>query len=151
VRKIGFTVPKYDPKQLGTSTLVLASKMEDINTQLDPTTFRIGQHKVIPNLSGIYRRGQPVGLYLQVYNVGTDQTTLRPSVDVQYVLMKDGKEAGKQSEDWKGLADYGQRLTLTRLIDTRNLSAGEYTIEIRIRDRVSGQSVTQSGKFSVAQ
>ncbi|MDT4897744.1 MAG: hypothetical protein QOH25_2821 [Acidobacteriota bacterium] len=152
VRKVGFTVPKYDPKKLGTSTLVLASKLENlVNPQLETTMFRIGQTKVIPNLSGIYRRGQPVGIYLQVYNVGTDQTTLRPSVDVQYVLMKDGKEVGKQSEDWQGLADYGQRLTLTRLIDTSSFNAGDYSIEIRIRDRVSGQSVTQSGKFSVTQ
>jgi GWxTD domain-containing protein len=152
VRKVGFTVPKYDPKQLGTSTLVMASKLENItNPALQPSMFNIGQTKVVPNLSGNYRRGQPVGLYMQVYNVGTDQTTLRPSVDVQYVLMQNGKEVGKQSEDWQGLADYGQRLTLARLIDTRNLNAGEYSVEIRIRDRVSGQSIKQEGKFTVTQ
>jgi hypothetical protein len=88
---------------------------------------------------------------MQVYNVGTDQTTLRPSVDVQYVLIKDGKELGTQHEDWQGLADYGQRLTLARLIDTRNLNAGDYSVEIRIRDRVSGQSIKQEGKFTVTQ
>jgi GWxTD domain-containing protein len=152
VRKIGFTVPKYDPKQLGTSTLVMASKLENItNPALQTSMFNIGQTKVMPNLSGNYRKGQPVGLYMQVYNVGTDQTTLRPSVDVQYVLMQNGKEVGKQSEDWQGLADYGQRLTLSRLIDTRNLNTGEYSIEIRIRDRVSGQSIKQEGKFTVTQ
>ena len=152
VQKIGFTVPKYDPKQLGTSTLVLASKLENItNPAVETTMFRIGQTKVVPNLSAVYKQGQPIGLYMQVYNVGTDQTTLRPSVDVQYVLMKDGKEVGKQSEDWQGLADYGQRLTLARLLDSRKLGVGEYSIEVRIRDRVSGQSVMQTGKFTVSQ
>lgn len=151
VRKIGFTVPKYDAKQLNTSTLVLASKLENIDPARDTTMFTIGQTKVVPNLSRNYRRGQPIGLYMQVYNVGTDQTTLRPSVDVQYILMKDGKEVGKQTEDWQGLADYGQRLTLARLIDTRNLAAGEYTIEVRIRDRVSNQALTNNEKFTVSQ
>jgi GWxTD domain-containing protein len=151
VRKVGFTVPKYDAKQLNTSTLVLASKLESIDPSRDSTQFVIGQTKVIPNLSRNYRKGQPIGLYLQVYNVGTDQTTLRPSVDVQYVLMKDGKEVGKQVEDWQGLADYGQRLTLARMIDTHNLPAGEYTIEIRIRDRVSNQSLAKNDKFTVTQ
>jgi GWxTD domain-containing protein len=152
VQKIGFTVPKYDAKQLGTSTLVLASKLENItNPAMETGMFRIGQTKVVPNLSGNYRRGQPVGLYMQVYNVGTDQTTLRPSVDVQYVLMKDGKEVGKQSEDWQGLADYGQRLTLARMIDTSTLGAGAYSVEIRIRDRVSGQFIKQAGNFTVTQ
>jgi hypothetical protein len=112
----------------------------------------IGPIKVVPNLGGDFRRGQRVGLYLQVYNVGTDQTTLRPSIDVQYVVLgKDGKELSSVSEDWQGVADYGQRLTLARFVDTTNLGAGEYAIEVRIRDRVSGQSVTQSGKFTVTE
>jgi len=58
--------------------------------------FVIGTTKVIPNVSGVYKRGQPVGVYLQIYNAGIDQTTLRPSVDVEYALIKDGKELGKQ-------------------------------------------------------
>src|SRR5207248_4054324 len=68
VRKIGFTVPKYDPKQLGASTLVLASKLQNA-TRFDSQQFMIGQTKVIPNLSGEFHRGQPIGIYMQVYNV----------------------------------------------------------------------------------
>jgi hypothetical protein len=102
-------------------------------------------------VSGVYRRGAPVGVYLQIYNAGIDQTTLRPSVDVEYALLKDGKELGKMTEDWRGLSDSGQRLTLARLIDTRNLAAGEYEVAIRIRDRVSGQSLSPSQKFNVVQ
>ena len=77
------------------------------------------------------------------------ETTLRPSVDVEYALMKDGKEVGKQTEDWRGLSDSGQRLTLARLIDTRQLNTGEYELTIRIRDRVSGQALAPSAKFTV--
>jgi hypothetical protein len=66
-------------------------------------------------------------------------------------LLKDGKEVGKQAEDWKGLSDSGQRLTLARLIDTRQLGLGEYEIAIRIRDRVTGQALSPSQKFSVTQ
>ena len=113
--------------------------------------FVIGTTKVIPNVSGIYHRGQPVGVYMQIYNAGIDQTTLRPSVDVEYALMKDGKEVGKQTEDWRGKSDSGQRLTLARLIDTRALPAGDYEVAIRIRDRVTGQSLAPSQKFSVIQ
>jgi hypothetical protein len=113
--------------------------------------FVIGQQKVIPNVSGVYRRGHPVGVYLQVYNAGIDQTTLRPSVDVEYVLLKDGKELGKQAEDWRGMSDSGQRLTLAKLIDTQRLVSGDYELAIRIHDRVSGQALTPSAKFSVVQ
>src|SRR6476469_6767947 len=121
IRHVGFTVPKYDQAKLSTSTLVLAAKLESLIDKPAVGQFVIGTAKVIPNVSGIYHQGQPVGVFLQVYNAGIDQTTLRPSVDVEYSLMKDGKELGKMAEDWKGMSDSGQRLTLARLIDTRNL------------------------------
>ena len=149
VRHVALPVPKYDPTKLSTSTLVLAAKLESLIDKPAVGQFVIGQTKVIPNVSGIYHRGSPVGVYLQVYNAGIDQTTLRPSVDVEYALTKDGKEIGKQTEDWRGLSDSGQRLTLARLIDTRQLAAGEYELTIRIRDRVNGQSLAPAAKFTV--
>jgi len=151
VRHLGFTVPKYEAQKLATSTLVLASKLESLGDQPAVGQFVIGQTKVIPNVSGIYRRGQPLGVYLQIYNAGIDQTTLRPAVDVEYVLMKDGKEIGKQPENWQGMSDAGQRLTLARLIDSQRLTPGDYELTIRIRDRVSGQALTPSAKFSIVQ
>jgi GWxTD domain-containing protein len=151
LKQLGFTVPKYDQEKLSTSTLILAAKLESLVDQPAVGQFVIGTTKVIPNVSGIYKRGQPVGVYLQVYNAGIDQTTLRPSVDVEYSLIKDGKELGKQAEDWRGMSDSGQRLTLARLIDTRNLGPGEYEVAIRIRDRVTGQSLSPSQKFTVTQ
>lgn len=151
VRHIDVPVPKYDPNKLGTSTLVLAAKLESLGDQPAVGMFTIGNIKVIPNVSGVYHRGSPIGIYMQIYNAGIDQTTLRPSVDVDYVLMKDGKEIAKSPEDWRGNSDSGQRLTLTRLLNSNNLNPGDYTLEVRVRDRVSGQSLVQSAKFAIAQ
>jgi hypothetical protein len=55
----------------------------------------------------------------------------------------------KQPEDWRGSKTNGDRLTLSRLIESRNLTPGEYRIELRIHDQVSGQSLVQSGKFTL--
>ncbi len=136
VRNLGFTVPKYDDENLWTSTLILASQLRQTTDQDIGGRFVIGGAKVIPNLSGVYRKGQQVGIYMQVYNSGIDQTTLRPSVDVKYILMKDGKVLFEQPEDWTGLSDSGQRLTLARLLPTANLEAGEYQIKVKITDNV---------------
>ena len=151
VRHVAVVVPKYETGKLSTSTLVLASKLESLGDQPAVGMFTIGNVKVIPNVSSTFHRGSPVGVYMQIYNAGIDQTTLRPSVDVEYALMKDGKELGKQAEDWRGNSDAGQRLTLTRLIDSRQLPPGDYTLEVRVRDHVSGQSLKQEAKFSVIQ
>jgi GWxTD domain-containing protein len=151
IRNVGFTVPKYDSKKLGTSTLVLASRLQALTDQPAVGQFIIGKNKVIPNVSGIYRKGEVVGIYMQIYNAGIDQTTLRPSVDVEYALMKNGKEVGKQAEDWKGMSDSGQRLTLARLVQTNALAPGEYELMVKINDRVSGQSLSPTAKFTVVE
>jgi GWxTD domain-containing protein len=150
VRK-GFTVPKYDPKQLATSTLVLATRLQSLSDQPAVGQFTIGQLKVIPNLAATYHRGDPLGIYMQVYNAGIDQTTLRPSVDVDYVVSKGGKEIGKIVEDWRGMSDAGQRLTLAKLLTTDHLTPGEYAVTINIHDHVSGQSLSPTAKFTVIQ
>src|SRR5438552_2809322 len=149
VRHQGFEVPKYDPAKLSTSTLVLAVKLEGLGDQPAVGMFTIGNAKVIPNVSGTFHRGSPVGVYMQIYNAGIDQTTLRPAVDVEYALMKDGKELGKQLEDWRGNSESGQRLTLSKLINSQGLTPGDYNVEVRVRDHVSGQSLVQSAKFTV--
>lgn len=149
---LGFAVPKYDEKKLSTSSLVLASKLRSTTERDIGQQFVIGNAKVIPNMSGLYNQGQEVGIYMQVYNAGIDQTTLRPAVDVEYILTKDGKEVMRQAEDWSGLSDSGQRLTLARILPTTLLPLGDYEVKIRIKDRVSGQELIDDklkGKFTV--
>lgn len=152
VRSIGFTVPRYEESKLATSTLILASTLRTTTERDIGGSFVIGSAKVVPNLSGVYKKGQDVGVYLQVYNTGIDQTTLRPAVDVVYVLTKDGKEILRQNENWEGLSDSGQRLTLARLIPTGGLATGDYELKIKIKDRVKdNQTLEPSAKFTVVQ
>ena len=145
----GFTVPRYDEKKLSTSTLIIASKLRTTTESDIGGAFVIGNAKVIPNLTGRFKQGQEVGVYMQVYNAGIDQTTLRPAVDVNYVLVKDGKEVHRQPEDWSGLSDSGQRLTLARLLPTDRLPLGEYELKVVTKDKVGGQIVENKGKFVI--
>ena len=151
LRNMGFTVPRYDDKKLSTSSLILASKLRATTDSDIGASFVIGSAKVIPNLTGTYKKGQDVGIYLQVYNAGIDQTTLRPAVDVEYIVMKDGKEVIRQPEDWSGLSDSGQRLTLARLLPTDMMPLGDYEIKVVTKDRVGGQVVENKGKFTIIQ
>ena len=146
---MGFVVPRYDEKKLSTSSLIMASKLRGTTDRDIGGQFVIGNAKVIPNLAGVYRQGQEVGIYLQVYNAGVDQTTLRPAVDVDYVLTKDGKELMRQKEDWGGLSDSGQRLTLAMLLPTTTMPLGDYEIKVLIKDRVGGQLIENKGKFTI--
>ena len=153
VKSIGFTVPRYDNEKLFTSTLILASKLRSTDDGDIGGRFVIGNAKVIPNLSGEFKQGQDVGIYLQVYNAKIDQTTLRPGVDVEYVLMKNGKQIMVQKEDWSGLSDSGQRLTLARLLPTAKLTPGDYEIKIKIKDNVGDgvREIEPVAKFKITE
>ena len=147
IRHLGFIVPKFG-SQLAVSSLIVCAVLQKSD---DPASrqFVIGDQKVIPNISGRFHRGAPVGLYLQVYNAGTDQTTLRPSVAVEYALLKDGKEISRQTEDWRNTKTTGDRLTLSHLFDSRGLTPGSYTLEVRVKDQVSGASLVEKAGFDV--
>jgi GWxTD domain-containing protein len=147
---LGFVVPRYDEKKLSTSSLILTSNLRATNDRDIGQPFVIGNAKVVPNLSGVYHQGQEAGIYLQVYNAQIDQTTLRPAVDVTYFLSKDGKELLRQAEDWTGLSDSGQRLTLARLLPTTLMPVGDYEVKVMIKDRVNeGQTIETKGKFTI--
>jgi 5-hydroxyisourate hydrolase-like protein (transthyretin family) len=139
MKQVGFIVPEFPADRLSASSVVLAAKLENMESGAAVGPFNIG-----------FKRNQPVGIYLQIYNAAIDQTTLRPAADAEYVLLKNGKEISKQTEDWRQLNDANQRLTLSRLIDSRSLEPGEYQVQIRIRDHVSGQTITPSATFTIA-
>ena len=149
VNTISFEVPRFQANKLSTSTLIIASKLRPTESEDIGGRFVIGNAKVIPNLTGRFKQGQDLGVYMQVYNSGIDQTTLRPAVDVDYVVLSNGKEVFRQREDWSGLSESSQRLTLARLLPTTQLAAGEYELKVIVKDRVGGSTIENKAKFSI--
>jgi GWxTD domain-containing protein len=144
VIKQGFTVPKYEESKLSTSTLILASRIEPLNGRLPSGQFVLGSLKVIPNATGEYKQDQTLGVYMQVYNVGVDQATLRPSVDIEYLISQKSKEIMRIKEDGKnGFSSINsQQMTLARLVPLKNFKPGFYDVQVTIKDNVLNQTIT---------
>lgn len=144
VIKQGFVVPRYDEGKLSTSTLIIASKIEPLNGRLPSGQFVLGSLKVIPNATGEFKQDQTLGIYMQVYNVEVDQATLRPSVDIEYVVTQKDKEVMRIKEDGKnGLSSINSRqITLARLIPLKNFKPGFYDVHVVIKDNVANQMIT---------
>lgn len=153
IKHQGFVVPKYSESELSSSTLVLASRIEPLAGRLATGQFIRGQMKVIPNATAEYKSEQTLGLYMQVYNVAIDQATLRPSVDIEYIITHSGKdkEVIKFKEDGKaGLSSLnGQQITLARLIPLKQLQPGSYDVAVKVTDNVAGKSFTRKEVFTV--
>ncbi len=144
VLREGFTVPEYKEGQLSTSTLILASKIEPLNGRLPSGQFVFGSLKVMPNATSEFKQDQPLGIYMQVYNVGIDQATLRPSVDIEYLITQKSKEIMRIKEDGKnGLSSINsQQMTLARVVSLKDFKPGFYDVQVTIKDNVANQTVT---------
>ncbi|HLG14706.1 MAG TPA: GWxTD domain-containing protein [Blastocatellia bacterium] len=151
-----FEVPRYQEKQLATSTLILAASIEPLDNRTVPAgQFIIGRYKVKPYVSGVYKPGQNLATFVQVYDAEMDQATLQPALKVEYSISRGGQELLHFVEDGKsnaGIVDLkGQQLTIARGIPLRDSLAqpGTYTITVRITDLVSMKAVTPQAHFTV--
>jgi len=144
VLRTGFTVPKYEEGKLSTSTLILASRIEPLNGRLLSGRFVLGSLKVIPNATAEFKQDQTLGIYMQVYNVGIDMATLRPSADIEYVISQKSKVVMRIKEDGKnGFSSINrQQMTLARLVPLKDFKPGFYDVQVTIKDNALNQTIT---------
>lgn len=150
----GFEVPRYSPEALSTSSLILADVIEPV-TRVSGGQFIIGANKVRPSVTQRFKQNQNLGVYMQVYNVQIDQASLRPAIEVEYVVtnVKTGQVVQRIREDGKnGISDlsgYGQQIVLGRLIPLADMEPGSYEVTVVITDRVARKTLTPKTFFTV--
>ncbi len=148
--EIGIQVPRFDEEQLANSSLILADLIQPLPTaQVGSGPFVIGGTKVRPSVNQQFTRDQNLGIYMQVYNLGLDPQTHRPSADIQYEIVKDGKALLNQTEQAARIANASQQITLQKTLPLRTLQPGKYTVQIKVTDNVKKQTVAPTATFEL--
>ena len=148
--EIGLVVPRFDENKLSNSSLILADLIQPLPTnQVGTGPFVIGGTKVRPSVNQTFTRDQRLGIYMQVYNLGLDAKTHKPSLDVEYELLKDGKSLLAQTEDATKLKDASQQFTLEKQMPLSVLQPGKYTVQIKVTDNINKQTLLPSTTFEV--
>jgi len=149
--ELGITVPSFsEDKGLSFSSLILADQILPLPTaQVGSGPFVIGGTKVRPSVTNIFTRDQTLGIYMQVYNLGIDDKTHKPSLDVSYEVTKDGKTLLDQPEDAANLKKASQQFTVVKKMGLRALAPGKYTVQIKVTDNIKKQSISPSQTFEV--
>ena len=111
--------------------------------------FVIGGTKVRPSVGNTFTRDQKLGIYMQVYNLGLDDKTHKPSFDVRYKIEKNGKSLIDQPEDAANLKKASQQFTLMKTMGLRALTPGTYTVQILVTDNIKKQTVSPSATFEI--
>ena len=146
-------LPRVDPDQLATSSLILSNFMAQLEEAAEPDQmFVLGDIWIRPTPSRQFMAGDGLAAYLQAYNAHTDQTTMAPSLKVKYQLSRDGQVVFESTNSQgEGLQYYSdQRIVLTKVFPSQVLLPGRYTVQVDIEDLIGDLSTTAREKFRVA-
>jgi len=148
--ELGIRVPHYDDDRLSNSSLILADLIQPLPTSMVGSgPFVIGGTKVRPSVGQTFTRDQNLGIYMQVYNLGVDPKTHKPSAEVTYDIMKDGKPIVSKTLAAADIKNAAQQMTLQQQMNLQPLQPGKYTVEIQVKDNIKNQTISPSTSFTV--
>jgi 5-hydroxyisourate hydrolase-like protein (transthyretin family) len=153
-------VPEYSDDKLATSSLVVADVMEPVPTKdIGTGSFVIGTTKIRPRVApadgkpALFNRDkdQKLNFWMQVYNLGVDQKTHRPSATFEYNItnLATNKQVVQKLETTDTMGNLSDQVTLQKSIVAANLQPGIYKIEIKVNDNISKQTIDPSAVFAV--
>jgi GWxTD domain-containing protein len=154
----GVQVPDFADDRLEASSLIVADLMEPVAAKNVGTgSFVIGATKVrprVPPADGkpmMFKRSQKMNFWMQVYNLGIDNKTHKPSATVEYNIVNaaTNKPVVHTVESTDTMGNIGDQVTLQKTLSAANLDPGVYRIQIKVNDNISKQTVDPTVTFAV--
>ena len=154
----GWQIPDFSEDKLTSSTLILADQIQQVpSREIGSGNFVIGQSKIRPRVQpadgkpASFKKGEKINFWMQVYNLGVDEKTKKPSATVEYQVIN---TANNQSvldltESTAQMGNIGEQMTLEKSFPASNLPPGVYQVTIKVNDLVSKQTISPTAKFAV--
>jgi hypothetical protein len=151
------TVPQFRNDQLATSSLIIADRMERVPmSDIGTGSFVIGDMLVRPRIPSPedqpvhFKHDQKISIWMQIYNLSTDEKTHRPSAKIHYVVSPvGGTSVIQNTQSSADLGLTGDQATLQKTLPAGDLKPGTYELRIRVEDLLSGQSVEPLQAFVI--
>jgi GWxTD domain-containing protein len=150
---MALNVPHFDDEKLASSSLILADLIEKVATHnIGTGQFVIGDTKVRPRLTDTFDRAEKLGIYTQFYNFSPDEKTKKPNASIEYDITKTGaaQPVLHYTEEVTSIPGASsQQVTVEKLLPLQSLEPGQYTLNMKVVDRNSNQTVTPTANFTV--
>jgi GWxTD domain-containing protein len=151
-------VPAFHDEKLATSSLILGDEMNLVSSRdIGEGSCVIGNTHICPRVSPnrvtpvSFRRNQQLNFWMQVYNLGIDDTTKSNAATVTYQIIDTSNNTvifEKQLES-KDLGAHSDQLTVERTLPMAGMQPGKYKVTIKVNDEISKQEIAQSAPFVV--
>ncbi len=145
-------VPRMDEDKLFASSLVLADVLEKVPTRdIGTGQFVIGTSKVRPRLGDKFKQDEKMGIYMKLYNFTPDEKTNKPSGSIEYEIVKnsDNTKVLEFTEDVSTVEGSAAQMTIEKLLPLGSLAPGQYTLKLKITDKLKNETLTQQAHFSI--
>jgi hypothetical protein len=138
--------------ELSASSLILSDLIVPLaQGSRNGQMFMLGDIKVRPSVGKVFSRENALGVYLQLYHLGIDQTTQTPWVENRYRIFRDDEIilelAGERGEGLRVYSDW--RTVLVKALPVEGLQSGEYRLQVDIHDRIRDKSLTLEETFEL--
>jgi hypothetical protein len=164
--KVALTVPNYATDELATSTLIVTNTVAVLKSppsaaELAMNPYIFGSTAVTPSFTDRFAKADDLTVFFFIYNTGTDKATGKPDVSVDYNFYTKTGTAEKffnktDQLQWNAKtlppnfdAKAGFMLPGTQTIPLGSFPEGDYRLEIKITDKVSGKTKIESVRFTV--
>jgi hypothetical protein len=159
------TVPDFGKAELSTSSVIVASAIEPVTTALtaqqqqeNPYTF--GSMRVVPSPDMKMKKSGELQVLFWIYGAQPDAMN-KPDVTVEYNFHQKTAEGEKYFNKTAPQAlnamtlppefnmAAGHQLPGSLVVPLMSFPVGDYRLEIKITDKLSGKTLTQNATFTV--
>jgi GWxTD domain-containing protein len=140
---------RFPEGNLSASSLILADLVEPLPPRSVETAWRVGNMKVRPNVKREFRRDKNMNVFAQIYNLKLDEKTHKPSVDTEIIISRDGQEVRRILDESAEVASAAQQMNLIKEIPMKDFEPGQYSIQIKVTDKLASLPVVLNDKFTV--
>jgi len=144
-------VPRIPDQSLQASSMILAYSVTDLpQRMLGTDMFALGEKRVKPNVTGVFRRNENLNVWQEIYGLTVDQTTRKPSATFEMVISQNKQEIKKLVSDSTELTGSGLQMKYTSSVPLADFAPGQYEVQIKVTDNLTKESFVTPSKFTVA-
>lgn len=152
VTKQALNLPAFGDGKLASSSLMLSDSYQvRSDVAMSDEMFVIGDIRIHPDLKGTFSSKKAIGAFFHVYNTTLDQSTLTPSLQIKYEVLKEGKRVLRFVEHNNESLHYftDDRTVFLKQLPVNRLGPGEYMLKIEIMDRLKEETIALEERFSL--
>jgi cytochrome c5 len=143
-------VPRIPDQLLQASSMILAYSITDLPSRMLGTDmFALGEKRVKPNPSYVFRTNESLNVWQEIYGMTVDKATGKPSATFELLIPGNEQEIRKLTSYFTELRGTDQRMIYTNSIPLGDFPPGQYNVQLRVTDNIAKSVLATTSRFSV--